>query len=82
MSLGLSKKEMEQLEQRIALCDSFINREIDVGYYKSERERLAKQLLELRRRRSILFKLLSSLGFFLVFVTIFFVVYYILSQLI
>jgi len=77
----LSKKRIRKLKDRIELCDSFIEKGIDVDFYRAEKERLKKLIDKEDRKQIILVRVLSGVALFVVFFGLFILIYFILSQI-
>ncbi len=77
-----SSKRFRELSHKIQLCDSFIAKEIDVEYYKKEKEKAQKELDEISKEKKVSKKFISIGIFIALFIALFFLVLYILKQLI
>jgi len=79
--LGLNKKQVTQLEKKIHLCDSFINKDIDVEYYENEKEKLRKELTSLKSMQAQMYRWGSIALFVALFILLFVIIYWVLKQL-
>jgi hypothetical protein len=77
-----SMRRVTELQHKLQLCDSFIEKDIDVAYYSEEKSKAQKELDSIIRKKSITGKLLSAGVFSALFIMLFFLVLYILKQLI
>jgi len=77
-----SKKRIEDLKQKIALCDSFIKREIDIDFYQNQKALYEKMLESTEKNSKYMFKSITVVIFIFLFLLLFVLVYYILKQLI
>ena len=77
-----SSKQFKELSHKIQLCDSFIDKEIDVEYYAKERQKAQKELNTISKKKKYSKKIISISIFAVLFIALFFLVLYILKQLI
>ncbi len=74
------QKRVDELKERIALCESFISRGIDVDYYENQKKLYKSRLESLKVKIKIFKKAVSVIVFIVLFITLFSMVYYILKQ--
>ncbi len=74
------QKRVDELKERIALCESFISRGIDVDYYKNQKKLYLSKLESLNLKIKIFKKVITVTVFILLFITLFSMVYYVLRQ--
>jgi hypothetical protein len=75
-------KEGQRLDDKIILCDTFINKGIDVEYYQKEKKNYEKKKLSLKNKNKTFKKVFSIFIFIFLFLVFFGLVYYILKQFI
>jgi hypothetical protein len=76
------KKKVDDLKQKIILCDNFIARGIDSDFYIKEKENYQKIIKTLEGRQKAMKTVFSILTFVFLFLFFFALIYYILKQFI
>ena len=78
----LRKGALAELQDKVKLCDSFINKEIDVEYYSKQKEDYLVQIKGLKQQTKLFVTIFSIFLVFVLFGALFFLIFYILSQFI
>ncbi len=77
----LSKKKVIELEHKIKLCESFIEKEIDVEFYTQEKQNAEFVAKQLKAKSKVFLTFGAGGALILLFALLFFLVYYTLKQL-